>query len=121
MALNTINQINQSLYFRINCFLLLILINWRKNDTSGIPFFFFGLSVLHTFRFCFLNILTREKNIEEAVIVWLVDLQLPVQSVPITTKGVSLNPVHGKVYWNQHYLIKFVSELLQVSGFLRVL
>ena len=29
------------------------------------------------------------------VIVWLVGLQLPVQSVPITTKVVSLNPVHG--------------------------
>jgi hypothetical protein len=25
------------------------------------------------------------------------DLQLPVQSVPITTKVVSSNPVHGKV------------------------
>ena len=27
----------------------------------------------------------------------LLDLQLPVQSVPITTKVVSLNPTHGKV------------------------
>ena len=26
------------------------------------------------------------------------DLQLPVQSVPITTKIVSLNPSHGDVY-----------------------
>jgi hypothetical protein len=25
------------------------------------------------------------------------DLQLPLQSVPITTKVVSLNPVHGEV------------------------
>jgi hypothetical protein len=31
------------------------------------------------------------------------DLQLPVQSVPITTKVVSSNPVHGKVYSIQHY------------------
>jgi hypothetical protein len=30
--------------------------------------------------------------------VWYLDLQLPVQSVPITTKVVSLNPVLGKVY-----------------------
>jgi hypothetical protein len=30
----------------------------------------------------------------------MLDLQLPVQSVPITTNIVSLNPVHGKVcYW----------------------
>jgi hypothetical protein len=30
------------------------------------------------------------------------DLQLPVQSVPVTTK-VSLNPVHSEVYPIQHY------------------
>jgi hypothetical protein len=55
------------------------------------------------------------------VIVWLLDLQLPVQSVPITTNIVSLNPVHCKVYSIQHYVIKFVSNLRQVGGFLRVL
>jgi hypothetical protein len=49
--------------------------------------------------------------------VWYYDLQLPVQSVPITTKIVSLNPVHGKVYSMQHYVIKFVSDLQQISGF----
>jgi hypothetical protein len=51
----------------------------------------------------------------------LLDLQLPVQSVPITTNIVSLNPVHGKVYSIQHYVIKFVSDLRQVVGFLWVL
>jgi hypothetical protein len=49
------------------------------------------------------------------------DLQLPVQSAPISTKVVSLNPAHGEVYSIQHYVIKFVSNLRQVSGFLRVL
>jgi hypothetical protein len=49
------------------------------------------------------------------------DLQLPVQSVPITTNVVSSNPVHGEVYSKQHYMIKFVSDSRQVSGFLRVL
>jgi hypothetical protein len=44
-----------------------------------------------------------------------------VQSVPITTKVVSSNPVHGEVYSIQHYMIKFVSDLGQVGGFLRVL
>ena len=43
------------------------------------------------------------------------------QPVPITTKGVSLNPVCGEIYLIQHYVIKFVSDLRQVSGFLRVL
>jgi hypothetical protein len=39
---------------------------------------------------------------------------------PITTKVVSSNPVHGEVYSMQHYVIKFISELQQVGGFLRV-
>jgi hypothetical protein len=43
------------------------------------------------------------------------------QSVPITTKVVSLNPAHGLVYFIQHYVIHFVSDLRQVGGFLRVL
>ena len=34
-----------------------------------------------------------------------------VQSVPITTKCVSSNSVHGEVYSIQHYVIKFVSVL----------
>jgi hypothetical protein len=49
------------------------------------------------------------------------DLQLPVHSVPITANVVISNPVHGEVYSMQHYVIKFVSDLLQVGGFLRVL
>jgi hypothetical protein len=38
--------------------------------------------------------------------------------VPITIKVGSLNPVHGEVYSIQHYVIKFVSDLRQVGGFL---
>jgi hypothetical protein len=55
------------------------------------------------------------------VIVWSLDLQLPVQSVPITTNVVSFEPIHGDVYSIQYYVIKFVSDLWQVGGFLRVL
>ena len=43
------------------------------------------------------------------------------QSLPITTKFVSLNHDYGKVYSIQHYVISFVSDLRQVGGFLRVL
>ena len=43
------------------------------------------------------------------------------KSMPITTKVVSSNPAPGEVYSMQHYVIKFVSELRQVGGFLRVL
>jgi len=55
------------------------------------------------------------------VIIWFLDLKLPVQSVPNTTKVVSLNPTHGKVFLIQHYVIKFVSDLQHVDGFLWVL
>jgi len=47
------------------------------------------------------------------VIIWYLDLQLPIQSVPITINVVSLNPVYSM----QHYVIKFVSDLRQVGGF----
>ena len=36
------------------------------------------------------------------------------QSVPITTNVVSLNPTCGMVYSIQHYMIKFVTNLRQV-------
>jgi hypothetical protein len=55
------------------------------------------------------------------VIAWLLDLQLPVQSVPISSKVVSSSPDHSEVYSIQHYVIKFISDLRQVGGFLRVL
>jgi len=45
------------------------------------------------------------------VIVWQLDLQLHVQSVPNITKVVSSNTVHGEVYSIQHYVIKFVIDL----------
>jgi len=43
------------------------------------------------------------------------------QSVSITIKVVSSNPAHGEVYSIQHYVIKFVSDLRHVCGFLRVI
>jgi hypothetical protein len=55
------------------------------------------------------------------VIVCSLDLQLPVQSVPITTNFVSLNKAHGEAFSVEHYVIKFVTDLRQVCGFLRVL
>jgi hypothetical protein len=46
-----------------------------------------------------------------AVIVWQLDLQLHIKSVPITTEGVSSNPTTGEVYPIQHYVIQFVSDM----------
>ena len=47
------------------------------------------------------------------------DLQLSVQSVPITTTVVRSNHVHGELCSIQHYVIKFVSDLWQVCSVLR--
>ena len=55
------------------------------------------------------------------MIVWYMDLQLPVQTVPITTKIVNSSPARGEVYLMKHYVIKFVSDLRQVGYFLRIL
>jgi len=41
--------------------------------------------------------------------------------VSITTKVASSNLAHGEVYSMQHYVIKLVSNLRNVGGFLRVL
>ena len=48
-------------------------------------------------------------------------LVLLLGTVPITTKVVSSNPLHGEMHTIQHYVIKFVSDLRQVDDFLRVL
>jgi hypothetical protein len=36
------------------------------------------------------------------------------------SKVVISNPAHGEVYSIQHYVIKFVSDLQQVGGFLKI-
>jgi hypothetical protein len=51
----------------------------------------------------------------------VISLQVLSQSVPIIRNVVSLNPLPDEVYSIQHYVIKLVSDLQQVRGFLRVL
>jgi hypothetical protein len=55
------------------------------------------------------------------MIIWYFDLQLPMQSVPITTKVVSSNHANDGLYSMQHYMMKLVSDLRQVVGFLLAL
>jgi hypothetical protein len=50
----------------------------------------------------------------------VVDLKLPIQSVPITTNVPNSNLAHGEVYSLQPKVIKYVSDLRQVGGFIRV-
>ena len=100
-----------------------ILIQHRKNPESllsfpirSVPFLIF-LCVVKLIPLCICYVY----GVVMVVMVWQLDLQLPIQSVPIITKVVSSSPVHGEVYSIQHYVIKFVSDLRQVGGFLRVL
>ena len=62
----------------------------------------------------------RYHNAGGEVVVMIVQ-QLPVQSVIITTKVVSSNSTQSKLYSIEQYVIKFVSDLGKVDGFLWVL
>ena len=55
-------------------------------------------------------------NLKSQIVVSLVVPHLHV----FITKVVISNPDHSQVYSIQHYVIKFVSDLRQVGGFLRV-
>jgi len=69
---------------------------------------------------CFLWLICKKNNADRprasvavmVVIVWQLDLQLPMQSVHFESQ-----PERGV----QHYVIKFVSDLRHVDGFVRVL
>ena len=69
----------------------------------------------------FYFVLMKWTSTYSGTVIWQLDLQLPMQSVPITTKVVSSNHAHGEVYSIQQYSIKYVSDLRQVGGFLQVL
>ena len=62
-----------------------------------------------------------KKGVIVVMIVWQLDLQLLMQSVPITTNVVSSNPTDCEVNSIQPNLIKFISDFRQVGCFLRVL
>ena len=55
------------------------------------------------------------------IIVRKLDLQLTLQSVPISSKVVGSNPENGEMYSMQHYMLKFDIDLRQVGDFRRVL
>ena len=40
-------------------------------------------------------------------------------AISLITKGMRSNPAHDKLYTIQYYVIKFVSDLLNVGSFLR--
>ena len=71
------------------------------------------------------SILSTQNKVSQAVFIFCKmwhtksppDCLSCMQSLPITTEVVSLNPVYGEVYSIQHYVIKFVSDLRQGRWF----
>ena len=59
-----------------------------------------------------INHYTTEVDLVAVVVVIAqqLDLQLLVQSVPLTTNAMVSNPVHSQVYSTQHYVTMFVSD-----------
>ena len=125
------DRISIGLTVFLTLYVLQLLISANVPDTNTTPI----LGILLCFRKLFLCyyyccLLKKEKvsntcniSIFRAVVavnVWYSDLQLlPVQSVSISTEAVSSNPAHGEVHSIQHYTMKFVRNLRQVSDFLR--
>jgi hypothetical protein len=99
-------------------------LSWLSGPRTDVPAeppshgpFYLSLRIYPVF---FYPIPNKFEETVMVVVVWQLDLQLSIQSVPITTNVASSNPVHGKVYLIQHYMIKLVSDLRQVGCFLRV-
>ena len=97
---------------------------------SFICFCFIVLSLSNSYRYkrreknpkrssnkCYFPSTARGRRGWNRIVEWIYNLQ----SVSITTKVVSSNPFYGEMYSIQHYVIKFVSDLRQVCGFLQVL
>jgi hypothetical protein len=70
---------------------------------SFVKYFTDDLFRLLNIHYAFFYIYSRKAVV--VVIIWQLDLQLPVRSVPITTKVVSSNPAHSEMYSIQHYVI----------------
>ena len=79
-------------------------------------------NILHLFQAKFM----KTKNVDQIFVglswswlygSWIYNYNVPVQSVPITTKVVSSNHVCGRVYSIEHYMIKFVNNLCGRSVF----
>ena len=74
---------------------------------------------LHNKNKCPVQLVPTKLGAAVVAIVWLLDLKLPMQSVPITTNVVSSNLTHCDMYSLQHSEIKFVRDFRKVGGFLR--
>ena len=103
---------SKRLLFKKNYFSIFNCIQFSSKTIYLCAYFFKAYNYL-----CILYLTHTSHGSDRMVVVF----KLPVQSVPITTKVVSLNPVHGEVYLIQYYVIKFVTDFRQISVFLLVL
>jgi hypothetical protein len=55
-------------------------------------------SLMNLVFFLSITYTNKDEGVVLVMIIWSLDLQLPVQSMPITTKVVSSNPVHDEVH-----------------------
>ena len=94
---------------------------YTSNTIFKVQIFKTIIFVFRVLYICTCPSIKRGKGLSLVVILWQLDLQLPMQTLYVTTKVVSLNPAHGEEYTIQYYVKKFVSDLRQVGGFLRVL
>jgi len=83
----------------------------QNNDRHVLSSWFLFYQIFWTY--CFSNL---HGNVV-VVIVWPLDLQIHMQSVPIATNAVSSNHVHCEVYSIQQYVIKFVRDWRQVHQY----
>jgi hypothetical protein len=69
----------------------------------------------------FFLVISHDRCDRDRMVVGFSTTRAITESVPITTKIVISNPVHGEVYSIQHYGRKFVSDLRQIDDFLQEL
>jgi hypothetical protein len=102
------------LYRKIGWCVVVFFLQMRNNERQ--------IHILNTWQsYHYVYTTAFKSNIRESLWSWSYGFTLPMQSVPIPTKVVSSNPVHGEVYSIQYYVIMFVSVLWKVGWFLRVL
>jgi hypothetical protein len=110
-----------SIYYCLSCNTKLSANSWNKRRSNRFQWWHLWRQHLYWYRFflslymqcsCILQTRGGRRGRDRMGL----DLQLPMQSVPITTNVVSSNIAHGEVYSIQHYVIKFVSDLRQVKN-----
>ena len=109
--------INKTIYYIDHSNFKIKLVFWNIEDLLLFISFFIVFHILIFFHLCTcqkLKVITYFMFL--VVIVWQFDLQ-----VLITINVVISNSAHDEDYLMQHYVIKFVSDLRLVSGFLWVL